>query len=302
MQIFKNLNLNIIGYRKVAYVISGILILISLVSLLLHGGPKYGIDFTGGTSLQVKFDKTIQVGDVRSSVSKVGFGNAEIKRIGLAEENEFIIRVEQMSEGSDVALMMEEQLTQDFPDNPYDIRAVTEIGPTIGSELRRAAIFAILFSMLGILIYISWRFEFKYAVAAVLALFHDIIITLGIFSLLNFEITLVVIAAFLTIVGYSLNDTIVVFDRIRENTKVLRREPFANMVNISINQTLNRTVITSFTTMIVVIVLLIMGGEVTFSFAFALTIGILIGTYSSIYVASPIVIEWHKRAELKKRK
>lgn len=302
MQIFKNLNLNIIGYRKVAYVISGILILISLVSLLLHGGPKYGIDFTGGTSLQVKFDKTIQVGDVRSSVSKVGFGNAEIKRIGLAEENEFIIRVEQMSEGSDVALMMEEQLTQDFPDNPYDIRAVTEIGPTIGSELRRAAIFAILFSMLGILIYISWRFEFKFAVAAVLALFHDIIITLGIFSLLNFEITLVVIAAFLTIVGYSLNDTIVVFDRIRENTKVLRREPFANMVNISINQTLNRTVITSFTTLIVVIVLLIMGGEVTFSFAFALTIGILIGTYSSIYVASPIVIEWHKRAELKKRK
>ncbi len=302
MQIFKNLNLNIIGYRKVAYVISGILILISLVSLLLHGGPKYGIDFTGGTSLQVKFDKTIQVGDVRSSVSKVGFGNAEIKRIGLAEENEFIIRVEQMSEGSDVALMMEEQLTQDFPDNPYDIRAVTEIGPTIGSELRRAAIFAILFSMLGILIYISWRFEFKFAVAAVLALFHDIIITLGIFSLLNFEITLVVIAAFLTIVGYSLNDTIVIFDRIRENTKVLRREPFANMVNISINQTLNRTVITSFTTLIVVIVLLIMGGEVTFSFAFALTIGILIGTYSSIYVASPIVIEWHKRAELKKRK
>jgi len=302
MQFFKNLNVDFIGKRKIAYLFSATLILISLVSLILHRGPKYGIDFTGGTSLQVKFEKQINVGEVRNSVSKIGFGNAEIKRIGLTEDNEFIIRVEQMSEGSDVAVMMEEQLTKDFPDNPYDIRAVTEIGPTIGSELRRAAIFAVLFSMLGILIYISWRFEFKFAVAAVLALFHDVIITLGIFSLLNYEITLVVIAAFLTIVGYSLNDTIVVFDRIRENMKVLRREPFASMVNISINQTLSRTIITSFTTLIVVIVLLIMGGEVTFSFAFAMFVGIIIGTYSSIYVASPIVIEWHKRAELKKRK
>ncbi|HPG39342.1 MAG TPA: protein translocase subunit SecF [bacterium] len=301
MQFFKNLNVDFIGKRKLAYLFSATLILLSLVSLILHRGPKYGIDFTGGTSLQVKFEKQINVGDVRNSVSKIGFGNAEIKRIGLAEDNEFIIRVEQMSEGSDAAVMMEDQLTKDFPENPYDIRAVTEIGPTIGSELRRAAIFAVLFSMIGILIYISWRFEFKFAVAAVLALFHDVIITLGFFSVLNYEITLVVIAAFLTIVGYSLNDTIVVFDRIRENMKVLRREPFASMVNISINQTLSRTIITSFTTLIVVIVLLIMGGEVTFSFAFAMFVGIIIGTYSSIYVASPIVIEWHKRAELKKR-
>jgi len=300
MQFFQNLNLDLIGKRKVGYIISGALIIIGLISLILHGGPRYGIDFTGGTSLRVKFEKSISAGDVRASLEDVGLSDAEIKRIGMEEENEIIIRVEQMGEGAETAQLMEQELSKDLADNPYDILSVNEVGPKIGSELRRAAILAILIALLGILIYISWRFEFRFAVGAVAALFHDVLITLGIFSLLNLEISLAIVAAFLTIVGYSLNDTIVVYDRIRENLKVLRREKFPNLVNISLNQTLSRTIITSLTTLIVVLVLFLFGGTVIHDFSFALIVGVIIGTYSSVFVASPIIVEWHLRSEEKK--
>lgn len=302
MQFFHDTKLDIIGKRKIAYIFSGVLIIIGLVSLIFHGGPRYGIDFTGGTSLQVKFENDVSAGDLRNILSDIGYGDAEIKQIGLPEENEFIIRVEKMEEGIDAAQIMEQEFTKDLPDNPYDIRQVNEIGPKIGGELRRAAILAVFVSLVGILIYISWRFEFKFAVGAVTALFHDVLITLGVFSLLNLEISLAVVAAFLTIVGYSLNDTIVVFDRIRENLKVLRRETFPNIVNISLNQTLSRTIITSLTTLIVVIVLFIFGGEVIHDFSFALIVGIGIGTYSSIFVASPIVLVWQIKIDEKKGK
>ncbi len=302
MQFFQNTKIDFVGKVKIGYIISGALLLISLVSLILHGGPALGIDFTGGTSLDLAFEKDMTAGQLRESLSDVKFGDtvidlssAEIKQIGLDSENDFIIRVEQMEEGAEVGAVLEAELTKDFPDNPYEVRSVLEVGPKIGGELGRAAILAVLVSMLGILIYISWRFEFKFAAGAVAALFHDVIITLGIFSLLNYEISLAVVAAFLTIVGYSLNDTIVVYDRIRENLKVLRRETFSNIVNISLNQTLSRTVITSFTTLIVVLVLFIFGGAVIHNFAFALIVGVLIGTYSSIFVASPIVLEWQAR-------
>ncbi len=300
MQFLRESNLNIIGQKKIAYIFSGVLILIGIISLILHGGPKYGIDFTGGTSVQLKFSKQISAGDLRNSLVGLGYGKSEIKRIGLPEDNEVLIRMELVEEGADVAQKIEDKLRVDFPNNSYDIRSVTEIGPTIGGELRRAAMMAILISLLGILVYISWRFEFKFAVGAVVALFHDVLITLGFFSLLNFEITLVVIAAFLTIVGYSLNDTIVVYDRIRENLKVLRRENFENVINTSINQTLNRTIITSGTTLLVVVVLYLIGGKVIHDFAFALIVGVLIGTYSSIFVASPIVLEWQNKVESRK--
>ncbi len=302
MQFLRKTQINFLGQRKYAYLFSGTLILIGIISLILHGGPKYGIDFTGGTSLQVAFEKPITAGDLRESISDIGFGNAEIKKIGYEDQYEFIIRVEQMGENVDLAVLIENELTKDFPDNKYDIRAVTEIGPKIGGELRRAAIMAVLISLLGILIYISWRFEFKFAIGAVIALFHDVMITLGIFSLLNLEISLAVIAAFLTIVGYSLNDTIVVFDRIRENIKVMRRETFFNILNVSINQTLSRTIITSLTTLMVVAVLYFIGGEVIHNFSFALLVGIIIGTYSSIFVASPIVLEWQHKFESQKKK
>ena len=303
MQLLQNTKINFIGKRRIGYIISAILLVVGLVSLIAHGGPALGIDFTGGTSLDLKFENEMTASALRESVSDIGFGNAEIKQIGLDEANEFLIRIEQMEEGTEAARMIEEELRSDFPDNPYEIRSVLEVGPKIGSELARAAVLAILISMLGILIYISWRFEFKFAAGAVAALFHDVIITLGIFSLLNLEISLAVVAAFLTIVGYSLNDTIVVYDRIRENLKLLRRDTFTDIVNISLNQTLSRTVITSFTTLIVVAVLFIFGGEVIHNFSFALIVGVAIGTYSSIFVASPIIVEWQTRtADTKKGK
>ncbi|MBD3377054.1 protein translocase subunit SecF [candidate division KSB1 bacterium] len=300
MQFFRETNINFTGQRRYAYIFSAILILIGLISLLFHGGIEYSIDFTGGTSLQVAFEKPIDAGQIRNAIADIGFGNAEIKQIGLDSENQFIIRVEQMEEGADIATTLENELTKDISENPYDIRAVTEIGPKIGGELRQAAMMAILFALLGILIYISWRFEFKFAVGAVIALFHDVLITLGVFSILNLEVSLAVVAAFLTIVGYSLNDTIVVFDRIRENLKVMRRETIENIFNYSLNQTLSRTVITSVTTLIVVLVLFFLGGEVIHDFSFALIIGVIIGTYSSLYVASPLVLEWQLRTDQKK--
>ena len=302
MQFFRETHIDFYSLRRYGYIISSALILIGLVSLIVHGGPRYSIDFTGGTSLQLKFERATTASDIRSALSDIGYGDAEIKRIGLAAENEFIIRVEKMEEGADIALIIEQELSEDLPDNGYDIRAVTEIGPKIGGELRRAAIMAVLLSLLGLLIYISWRFEFKFAVGAIVALFHDVVITLGIFSLLQYEISLAVVAAFLTIVGYSLNDTIVVYDRIRENLKVLRRESFPGLVNTSLNQTLSRTIITSLTTLIVVVVLFFLGGEVIHNFSFALIIGVIIGTYSSIFVASPLVIEWQTRTESQKGK
>ncbi|MBN1466071.1 protein translocase subunit SecF [candidate division KSB1 bacterium] len=300
MQFFQNTHINFIGIRKIGYIISATLIVISLVSLVLHGGPRMGIDFTGGTSLDLAFAQSVSASELRNSLSDIGFGSAEIKQVGLKEANEFIIRVEKMEEGTEAGQVIEAELTQDFPNNTYEIKSVNEVGPKIGGELGRAAILAVLISLLGILIYISWRFEFKFAIGAVIALFHDVIITLGIFSLLNLEISLAVVAAFLTIVGYSINDTVVVFDRIRENLKVLRRETLPNIINKSLNQTISRTIITSLTTLIVVVVLFLLGGEVIHNFSLALIIGILIGTYSSIFIASPIVLEWQSRADEKK--
>lgn len=301
MQFFGKTNIDFIGKRKYAFIFSGTLILIGIISLILQGGPKYGIDFTGGTSLQLKFEKDITVGAVRSALGKIGLGNAEVKRLGEAKDNEILIRVQEQAKGGKLVQdLIKEELAQDFSGNPYIIQKVDTVGPKIGGELRRAALMAIFVSLLGILIYVSLRFKFNFAVGAIIALVHDVLITLGIFSILKMEFSLTVLAAFLTIVGYSLNDTIVVFDRIRENLKVLRREPIDQMINTSINQTISRTVLTSLTTLIVVWVLLLFGGEVIYSFAFALMVGITIGTYSSIYVASPVVIEWERRAEMQK--
>ncbi|HNR67281.1 MAG TPA: protein translocase subunit SecF [bacterium] len=302
MQFFHETFIDFLGARKYAAIFSIALIVIGLVSMLLHKGIEYGIDFTGGTSLQLAFEKPIAAGDLRSSLQKINMANAEIKKIGMKSANEYLIRTEQLEEGSDSALMIENQISADYPDNAYEILSANEIGPKIGGELRRSAILAILISLLGILIYVSWRFEFKFAVGAVIALFHDVLITLGIFSLLGLEITLTVIAAFLTIVGYSLNDTIVIYDRIRENLKIMRRDSLYTIINTSINQTISRTIITSLTTLLVVVVLYFFGGEVIRDFSFAMIIGIVIGTYSSIFIASAIVYEWHRRQESEKTK
>ncbi|MBD3386820.1 protein translocase subunit SecF [candidate division KSB1 bacterium] len=297
MQFFGETHFKLLEMRRYGYIFSTIAIVIGLVSLLFHGGIRYSIDFTGGTSLHLSFQEDITSGQLRDSITNLGLGSVEIKKIGLEDENEYIIRVEQSEEGAEMAETLEQKLSQDFSQNPYEILQVTEIGPKIGGELRKAAILSIFIALLGILIYVSWRFEFKFAIGAVAALFHDVLITLGIFSLLNLEISLAVVAAFLTIVGYSLNDTIVVYDRIRENLKILRRDSYDKVINKSLNQTLSRTIITSLTTLVVVVILFIFGGEVIHNFSFALIIGVLIGTYSSIFVASPLVFEWHKKFE-----
>ena len=299
MQFFRETHIDFLKRKKVAYVVSASLILMGLISMILRGGPNYGIDFRGGISIRLKFQNPVSIGRVRTSLSKIGLGNSEIKEIG--SENEILIRVEQRKEGGKTSDMIINHLREDFRDNPFDLRSVDKVGPKIGRELRKAAVWAILVSLLLILIYITWRFEFKFAIGAIVPLFHDVLITLGIFSLWNLEISLAVIAAFLTIVGYSLNDTIVVFDRIRENLRLLRRgESYEKVVNTSINEVLGRTIITSFTTFIVVLILFLFGGDVIHNFAFALLVGVIVGTYSSIYVASPIVVEWSIREERRK--
>lgn len=299
MQFIKDTTIDFIGKRKIAITISIILIMVGIISLLLRGGPKLGIDFTGGSSLQLQFEKPVNIGAIRGILSNIGFGNAEIKEFGL--KNEILIRIQQTESSDDVSDIVIKELRAKSLDNKMDVRMSESVGPRIGGELQRSAIWAILVSLILILIYISWRFEFIFAVGAVVALFHDVMITLGIFSLLNLEISLAVVAAFLTIIGYSLNDTIVVFDRIRENLKVLRREDTIKIFNQSINQTLSRTILTSFTTFLVVLILFFFGGEVIHNFSFALVIGIIVGTYSSIFIASPVVVEWRLKAESAKR-
>jgi len=300
MRFIKDTHIDFMGNRRIAIAGSLILIMIGIISLIIKGGPIYGIDFTGGTSLHLKFEQPVNVGAIRSILSSIGLGNSEIK--GFATGNEILIRVQQQESLEDVSDKVTSAITNQMSNNKFELLSKETVGPRIGSELRRDAINAIIISLILILIYISYRFEFKFALGAVVALFHDVLITLAAFSLLNLEISLSVIAAFLTIVGYSLNDTIVVFDRIRENLKIMRRDEYINIFNFSINQTLSRTILTSFTTLIVVVVLFFFGGEVIHNFSFALLIGIVVGTYSSIFIASPIVIDWYLRTEAKKGK
>ena len=299
MQFIKETHIDFIGKRRIAITISLILIFVGIVSLIMRGGPNYGIDFTGGTSMQLRFEKEVNIGDIRDILNSIGLGKAEIKEFGA--KNEILIRIQQLSTTEDLSENVIKALSEKMSDNKLEIRMKEAVGPRIGSELRSAAIWAILASLGLILMYISWRFEFKFAVGAVVALFHDVMITLGIFSLLGLEISLAVVAAFLTIIGYSLNDTIVVFDRIRENLKVLRREEYVNVFNISINQTLSRTILTSMTTFVVVIILFLFGGEVIHNFSFAIVIGVIIGTYSSVFIASPVVVEWYLKKEREKK-
>ena len=279
--------------RKFGFVISGSFILAGIVSLLLQGGPALSIDFTGGTLAQIQFNQPPDIGKVRSALDKMNIGVGEVQTFGAP--NEILIRLQVDNSKNDPAVELKKALQSEFPTEKLDFRRIEKVGPKIGAELKGKALFAIVTAIIGILIYISIRFEFRFAIGAIAALVHDVLITLGIFSILNYEISLSIIAAFLTIVGYSLNDTIVVFDRVRENLKKLKTLDQESIFNKSINDSLSRTVITSFTTFLVVSILYIAGGEVIRYFAFAMIIGVLVGTYSSIYVASPVVVLWQQR-------
>ena len=309
LRVFGDTSINFLGIRRGAFILSAVLILFGLGSTITKGGYNLGIDFAGGTLLELHFEPPASVGDIRQSLGDVRVGdqsmdlrNSEIKEFGSV--NDILIRVEEEATGTAIADAIKTRLKSDFAGNIQDetewLRRQEAVGPKIGEELKTNAVYAILVAMILIIIYVWWRFrQIEFGVAAVIALFHDVMITLGIFSVLDWEISLAIVAALLTIVGYSLNDTIVVYDRIREDIKLYRRDTFASVINRAINECLNRTVLTSGTTMLVVLSLIFLGGEVIRDFAFALLIGVIVGTYSSAFVASPIVVEWHNRREAK---
>ena len=299
MRLFKDTNIDFIGKRKIGLLISLTFITVGFISLIFHGGPRLGIDFLGGTLVQMKFDEPVASVDVRSAVSAAGYEGAVIQQFG--DDREVLIRILEAEGSREDSKIISDALGNYFSGNAYEIRKVEKVGPKIGEELRGNAVLAIFVALIGIVIYITFRFEFKFAIGALIALAHDVMITLGIFSVLDIEINLAVIAAFLTIVGYSLNDTIVIYDRIRENIKSMRQDSYETIVNTSINNSLARTVVTSFTTFMVVFILYTMGGEVISGFSFAMMIGVIIGTYSSIFIASPVLIEWQARDAAKKR-
>ncbi|MFH0881787.1 MAG: protein translocase subunit SecF [bacterium] len=294
IQIFTNANYDFQGKRRIAFTVSALLILIGLVATVLRGGPTLSIDFTGGLQLVLRFEKPVSEGPVRQTVNNLGYSDAEVKQVVGGGEQDLLVRLPLQEEGEDLQTL-EAKIQEAFTDNPMMILSVESVGPKIGHELRNAAFLSIIASMFFIVIYITWRFQYRYAIGAIVALAHDVLVVFGLFSILHLQISLPVVAAFLTIVGYSLNDTIVVFDRIRENVKKLRSVGFTEQVNISINETLSRTILTAGTTLIVLLVLYFLGGSVLHDFAFAMLAGVVVGTYSSIYVASPILVEWNLR-------
>ena len=306
MRIVKDTNIDFMSKTFIASCISALLIVVGAVSLITNGGPKLSIDFKGGTLVAVNFTEPVDINKIRSSLSSVSidgqnfdFSKEEIKHFG--DESNVAIRIASIeNEPPRFANRVSESLASVYPDLlPSEksdfILSIDKVGPKVGAELSSDAILAILYALGFILIYISVRFEFKYAIGAIAALTHDVLITLGVFSILGYEISLAVIAAFLTIVGYSLNDTIVIFDRVRENVKSLKGSSMKSVINQSINDSLSRTIVTSLTTFLVVLILFLVGGEVIHTFSFAMIVGVVIGTYSSIFVASPIVIKMDKK-------
>ena len=344
-QIQERFGFDFIGNRNIAFVISVVLIVLGIGSIVFKGGLNFGIDFAGGTLVEIGFKEPQEVENIRSAIAQANLGNSVIQPLG--EENIVLIRVQGTSAastseetGQDEGKKIVNALETVFGKETFEVRRVEQVGPQVGSELRRSAQLALLFAIAGMVLYISWRFESKFALpvaliaviiiglsswnialsliillglaavlaacvmwkyhfafAAIVALIHDVLITIGMFSITDREITLTVIAALLTIIGYSINDTIVVFDRIRENLRLMSRKDVKDIMNASINQTLSRTILTSLTTLLVVVVLLLAGGHVINDFAFALFVGIITGTYSSIFVATPLLYIWNERVK-----
>jgi preprotein translocase subunit SecF len=342
MQLIKTeININFIGNRKMFFMASLAMILITFISLIVQKGPKLGIDFKGGTLIQIKFAAPASIEDIKTGLSTVGLGNSSVQSFGDQKGYEYLIRTDSTVATTEGFSKQMQNALASATTNSLEIRRVEMVGPQVGEDLREKALFAMFFALLFITIYISGRFELKwilsgvvagvlmgaiyvfnlfdvsipfliaaalvvtlvlfwflelkYAMGAIVALMHDVAITVGIFSMLNKEFTLPIIAALLTIIGYSLNDTIIVFDRIRENLRKHHKQSLEFILNRSINETLSRTILTSVTTLIVLVALFVFGGGIIHDFAFAMIIGVIIGTYSSIYVASPILLAWQAR-------
>jgi len=301
MRIFENTNYDFLGKRKTFYLIPTVIIVIGFIILFTTNSIPLGIDFSGGTEIQLKFENDVNISDLRDAMDEAGFAGMEIKTMGT--EKDILLRTPMQEEGQIVSNKIQEGIKSKITDNSFEVMRTDKVGPKIGEELRRNALFAIIFSLIAILIYLAFRFQFVFAVGAVVALTHDVLITIALIAIANFlfpdlrlEFNQSMLAAFLTLVGFSSNDTVVVFDRIRENIKVFKNENILEIMNKSINDTLSRTVITSSTVFLTVLVLFIFGGEVNRSFAFTFGIGILTGTYSSVFIASAFVTDWKLNA------
>lgn len=284
-----------VKYQWFFIAISVVLLLASFV-IIMTKGLNYGIDFKGGARLVYQFQQPVTEGEIKTILKGINLGDAQVVRYGEAEDNRMAIKVEKADEHAQVGLTVTKALTGVFGVDAVELQEEETVGPRVGKELRKKAWLAVIFAVILMLIYIGYRFDFLFAPGAVVALIHDVLITLGVFALLGKEVNLTILAAFLTIVGYSINDTIVVFDRIRENHHGISRGTISNVVNLSLNQTLARTIVTSLTVLFVLVVIFIKGGGALHNFAFALIIGMVLGTYSSLFIASPCYVGMYKLA------
>ncbi len=293
LEILGKTNFDFMGKRRYAFLFSGIMVLLGIVALIQvgRGAANLGIDFAGGTAVQLKFDQPVKIDEARKALEANGLGDAELQEFG--QDNKLLIRVKASTTIEEkTAEKVVSIFTKEFPGNTFVVESTTEIGPTIGKKLQEDALVAIVISFAGIILYIAARFEFRFGIAAALATFHAVLAVLGAFYVLDKEITLLVVTALLTLAGYSLTDTVVVFDRIRENLRMRRRDSEETMINNAINQVLSRTIVTSLTVVLVLIPLTLAGGEVLHDFSLALLWGVIFGTYSSVFVASPLLLLW----------
>jgi len=291
-----------IGKRKFALWLSLIAILLCVGSIFFHRGLRYGVDFAGGLLVQVKFSKAVEISEVRKAMDAMGMKDAVVQKFG--GEDEFLIRIEKTSEDlEEASKKVQASIKEQFKDAPPEIRRVEVVGPKVGQDLKKKAVWAVGLSFLAILIYVAFRFHtFAYGLGGIAALLHDIIITYGVISIFNIEYSLTLLAVILTIIGFSINDTIVIFDRVRENIKKMRKDNLETIFNVSINETLGRTILTSGTVMMVVLILFFFGGPVIHDFAFTLAIGLISGTYSTVYIAGPVVLLWEKYVTGKRKR
>jgi preprotein translocase subunit SecF len=302
MQIFKRANYKFIPKRYYGFAFSGLLTLITIISIIAHGGLRYGVDFSGGTLLELKFQSPINTSILRNTFRNLAVGNVSIQQFG--EGYDFIVRFEsQMGASAEsTSTQIIQLLANEIPGNPAQLVRIEMVGPRIGKEMQKNAILAIVIGMFLILIYVTIRFDFRFGTAAVIALLHDTLTTIGFISITNTEISIPIIAALLTLIGYSVNDSIVISDRVRENLRKMIKDNVPDIINVSINQALARTLLTGFTTFTVALILWLLGAASIKDFAKVISFGIIIGTYSALFVGAPLVAEWEKRFPSRRRR
>lgn len=286
-------NIDFIGKRRYAIAFSCILLLITVISLIAHRGPRYGVDFAGGVLIQVKFSQPVTAAEIKQKLASVNLGDSTVQEFEEQGRHEFLINYgKEQIDIETIQRSVRKALGEGFGSDSFEVRRVESVGPKVGKDLREKGMWAVVFSWLLMLIYVAFRFEFSFGVGAIIALAHDVMVTVGAFSLTSREIDLTIVAALLTIVGFSVNDTIVIFDRVRENRRKYHNDSLSQLINRSINETLSRTIITTGTVLLGVTALLLFGGGVIHNFAFAMLVGCISGTYSTLYIASPFVIFW----------